>query len=96
MSTTTRVGVAGVLAEAQGRAGTASNADAAASYLVEGEVLEVLGSYGVAHVRAPDGSTFGVNRETPGICFARLHAGQRVRVEVAHKFNRVLHAQLIG
>jgi hypothetical protein len=69
---------------------------AVASFTVEGEVLEVLGDIGLAHVRIRDGSTFGLNRQTPGIQFADLREGQRVRVEVTHKFNRVLHAQLLG
>lgn len=72
-----------------------ADARAATSRLVECEVLEVLGCYGLAHVRAIDGSTYGLSRETPGVRFADLHEGQRVRVEVASKFNRVLRAQLL-
>lgn len=72
-----------------------ADAHTATSCLVEGEVLEVLSGYGLAHVRAMDGATYGLTRETPGVSFADLHEGQRVRVEVASKFNRVLHAQLL-
>lgn len=87
MSHTSRDGLTGA---------SATEARAATSRLVEGEVLEVLGGYGLAHVRALDGATYGLNRETPGLSFADVHEGQRVRVEVTHKFNRVLWAQLIG
>lgn len=72
-----------------------ADARTATSCLVEGEVLEVLGYYGLAHVRTMDGATYGLTRETPGVSFADLHEGQRVRVEIASKFNRVLHAQLL-
>jgi len=61
---------------------------------VDGEVLEVLADLGLAHVRTTDGSTFGLNRETPGLRFEELREGQRVRVQVAAKFGRVLHAEL--
>lgn len=87
MSHTSRDGPTGALA---------TEALAATSRLVEGEVLEVLVGYGLAHVRALDGVTYGLNRETPGVSFADLREGQRVGVEVTHKFNRVLWAQLIG
>lgn len=68
----------------------------ATSFTVEAVVLEVLAGYGLAHVRAADGSTFGLTVETPGIHFADVHEGQRVRVEVTRKFSHVLHAQLLG
>ncbi|MCW5665468.1 MAG: hypothetical protein KIT35_16670 [Piscinibacter sp.] len=74
---------------------SAAGARTTTSCVVEGEVVEVLGGYGLAHVRALDGSTYGLTRETPGVSFADLREGQRVRVEVAHKFNRVLRALLI-
>ena len=67
-----------------------------AAFTVEGEVVEVLSGYGLAHVRAPDGSLYGLNRETPGVVFKDLHEGQRVLVKIACEFNRVLHAQLIS
>lgn len=97
MSRKFRAGIAtaptGEALDVHGRSAYASAAD---SCLVEGEVLEVLPGYGLAHVRALDGSTYGLNRETPGVSVADLREGQRVRVQVARKFNRVLHAQLIG
>lgn len=68
----------------------------AAAFTVEGEVVEVLSGYGLAHVRAPDGSLYGLIRETPGVVFTDLHEGQRALVKVACQFNRVLRAQLIG
>lgn len=80
---------------AEARAEGIADPHAATSCLVEGEVLEVLGGYGLAHVRALDGFTYGLNRETPGVSFAELHEGQRVRMEVAPKFSRVLRAQLL-
>lgn len=67
----------------------------ATTFSVEGEVVEVLDGFGLAHVRAPDGTLYGLNRDTPGIRFADLREGKRVRVEVARKFSCVLHAQLI-
>lgn len=77
------------------RAEGAADVHTATSCLVEGEVLEVLDGYGLAHVLAPDGSLYGLTRETPGVSFADLHEGQRVRVEVVPKFNRVLRAQAL-
>lgn len=68
----------------------------ATSFTVEGVVLEVLAGYGLAHVRAADGSTYGLNQSTPGIDLVELRAGQRVRVEVTRKFGRVVHAMLLG
>ena len=94
MSQTSRDGLTDA-SGAEARAEGVANAHPATSCLVEGEVLEVLGGYGLAHVRALDGSTYGLNRETPGVSFAELHEGQRVRVEVAPKFSRVLRAQLL-
>jgi len=64
--------------------------------VVEGEVCEVLDGYGLAHVRGSDGSIYGLHRQTPGVQFGMLHVGRRVRIDVASKFSRVLHAQLIG
>lgn len=64
-------------------------------FTVEGVVFEVLGGYGLAHVRTEDGSVYGLNRATAGIEFSRLHEGQRFRLQVADKFSRVLHAQPI-
>jgi hypothetical protein len=104
MTRTSRIGFARALAadaaKASARAGRPADAHdsrVAATYLVlEGEVLEVLDGYGLAHVRAADGLTYGLTRRTPGVCFADLRKGQRVRVEVARKFNRVMYAQLLG
>lgn len=64
--------------------------------MVDCEVMEVLEGYGLAHVRAPDGATYGVTTQTPGIRFADLHEGQRIRVVVARKLSRVMHAELLG
>lgn len=68
----------------------------ATSFVVEGVVLEVLAGYGLAHLRAADGSTYGLNQWTPGIHLAELREGQRVRAEVTRKFSRVVHAVLLG
>jgi|GEM_PF-6232409 len=65
------------------------------SFLVEGEVVEVLAGIGLAHVRAANGLVYGLNRKTPGIAFDALQAGQRVQCQVAAKFHRVLHAALV-
>lgn len=94
MSHTSRDRLTGAPAT-EARAKGVADAHAATSCLIEGEVLEVLGCYGLAHVRTMDGSTYGLTRETPGVRFADLHEGQRVRVEVASKFKRVLRAQLL-
>lgn len=59
-------------------------------------MLEVLAGYGLAHVRAADGSTYGLNQSTPGIRLAELREGQRIRVEVTPKYGRVVHAVLLG
>lgn len=90
MSHTSRDGHAAASA-AEGRVG----ARTASSHLVVGEVLEVLHGYGLAHVRAQDGATYGLNRETPGVSFTGLREGQWVRMAVAPEFNRVLHAHLL-
>jgi len=39
-------------------------------FTVEGVVLEVLGGYGLAHVRAENGSVYGLNCLTAGVEFA--------------------------
>lgn len=66
------------------------------SFDVEGKVLEVLDTFGLAHVRTETGDTYGLNRQTPGIEFGQLHEGQRVRCTVTEKFHRVLHAELLA
>jgi hypothetical protein len=63
---------------------------------VEGEVFEVLDGYGLAHVRTSDSSIYALNRQTPGVLFENLQAGQRVRMNVTLKFRRVLHALLLS
>ena len=64
-------------------------------FTVEGVVLEVLGGYGLAHVRAKNGSVYGLNRLTAGVEFASLNEGQLVRMEIADKFGRVLRAEVL-
>ncbi len=64
-------------------------------FTVEARVIEVLEGFGLAHVRASDGSTFGLNSETPGVNIADLREGQLVILRIAPKFNRVLNAQLL-
>ena len=63
---------------------------------VNGEVVEILEGFGLAHVRTSQGQIYGLNRYTPGIEFSQLREGVRVRCEVTAKFHRVLHAQLIS
>lgn len=58
--------------------------------VLHGVVLEVLLGFGLAHVRAFDGSIYGLTRNTPGIRFDDLRVGQPVVIEVADKFARVL------
>jgi len=94
MSRSSRDGPAGA-SVAEAPADGLANARTAVSRLVDGEVLEVLDDYGLAHVRAQDGATYGLNRETPGVSFTDLREGQRVRLAVAPKFNRVLQAHLL-
>lgn len=67
----------------------------AKSFEVEGAVLEVLEDFGLAHIRTGEGTVYGVTRNTPGVEFAALHEGQRLRCEVTQKFHRVLHAELL-
>ena len=62
---------------------------------LDGEVVEVLKSLGLAHVRTSDGRICGLNRKTPGIKFSELRDGVRVHCKVTRTFNRVLHAELI-
>jgi len=66
------------------------------TFNVEGKIIEVLASYQIAHVRTPDSSTYGLNRQTPGVKFEELQQGQRLRLAVTAKFGRVLHAQSLG
>ncbi len=62
---------------------------------VERSVFEVLEGFGLAQLRAADGSVYGVKRDTPGVEFAELREGRRYRCAVTGKFNRVLRAQVI-
>ena len=72
------------------------NCEDAASFEIEGEIVEVLPGYGLAHVQTAEGQVYGLNRTTPGIDFEEIHAGQQVRCVVTLEFNRVLHAWLLG
>lgn len=54
------------------------------------EVVEVLPAFGLAHLRADDGRTLGVNRDTPGVEFDALKVGDRYLCEVAQPFSRVV------
>ena len=63
---------------------------------VNGEVVEMLEGFGLAHVRTCQGQIYGLNRDTPGIEFSQLREGVRVRCKVTAKFHRVVPAQLIG
>jgi len=62
---------------------------------IEGVVLEVFPTFGMAHVRTALGSVYGLNRTTPGVDFDRLQEGQRLLCEVKEKFHRVVHATLV-
>lgn len=64
--------------------------------VIEGEVLEVLEVFGVAHVLTSDGWLYGLTRCTPGIVFDELRVGQRVRASVTRKLSRVLYAEPLG
>lgn len=65
-------------------------------FTVEGVVFEVLGGYGIAHVRTKDGSVYGLTRATVGIEFSHLREGQRFSLQATDKFGREQHAQQIG
>lgn len=65
------------------------------STVVDGEVVEVLEGMGLAHVRASDGTVYGINRQTAVVQFAALRPGQHVRCHVTARFHRVLHADVI-
>ena len=67
----------------------------ASSFVVEGEIVEVLRGLGLAHVRGANGVAYGLNPTTPGIAFEALRAGQRVQCRVTAKFHRVLHAEVL-
>lgn len=55
-----------------------------------GTVIEVLPTLGLAHVCCDDGSVVGVNRDTPGVEFDRLRAGDVLELEVQQPFSRVV------
>lgn len=60
---------------------------------MRGTVLEVLPVLGLAHVRCDDGSVVGVNRETPGVQFDRLLAGDVLELDVRQPFSRVVQVR---
>lgn len=74
---------------------TQHEAFADAPLVVEGKVVEVLLGMGLAHLRASDGSVYGLRPKTPGVEWRELRAGQRFRCQVTMKFNRVLQAELL-
>lgn len=51
-----------------------------AHIVADGEVIEVLPTFGIAHVRVENGVLIGIRRQTPGLSFERIQVGQRVRV----------------
>jgi HAD domain in Swiss Army Knife RNA repair proteins len=65
-------------------------------YEAEGEVGEVLSTFGLANILCQDGKCYAVNRTTPGVQFDALEVGMRVRCRVADKFSRVLYARVVG
>jgi hypothetical protein len=65
-------------------------------FYVDGEVVEVLTGFGLAHVRVSEGTVYGLTRHTPGVDFDKLREGQLIRVQAERKFSRVLRAELIG
>jgi hypothetical protein len=66
------------------------------TFEVEGNIFEVLERFGLAHFRTPDGIIYGVARRTPGVDFAQLQEGTRVRCEVTDKYHRVLRAKVVA
>lgn len=66
---------------------------ASRSAFVVGEIVEVLPGLGLAHLRTADGTVYGLSRNTPGVAFDSLQAGQRLRCEVTERFHRVLRAE---
>lgn len=64
--------------------------------IVEGQIIEVLEGFGVAHMLTPDGFLYGLNRRTPGVDFRALQVGQRVQASVTRRLHRVLQATLIA
>jgi hypothetical protein len=65
-------------------------------FCVDGEVIEVLTDFGLAHVRTSEGTVYGITRHTPGVVFDKLREGQKIRIQAEKKFSRVSHAELIG
>lgn len=63
---------------------------------VDTMVFEVLEGIGLAHVRTADGRVCGLNRKTEGTEFSKLRDRLLLRCKVSRKFNRVLHAELVG
>lgn len=55
-----------------------------------GTVIEVLPTLGLAHVRCDDGSVVGVHRDTPGVPFDELQAGDVLELEVLQPFSRAV------
>ncbi|WP_374569460.1 hypothetical protein [Ideonella sp.] len=60
---------------------------------MRGTVIEVLPTLGIAHVRCDDGSVVGVNRDTPGVPFDDLQAGDVLELEVLQPFSRAAKAR---
>lgn len=58
-----------------------------------GTVIEVLPTLGLAHVRCDDGSVVGVNRDTPGVPFDELQAGDVLELEVLQPFSRAVNVR---
>ena len=63
---------------------------------VEGVVVEVFPSCGLAHVRTASGAIYGLNCGTPGITFEELREGQVLQCGVTEKFHRVHSASLVA
>lgn len=62
---------------------------------VDGEVLEILRGFRLAHVRASDECVYGLTSRTPGVSFADLDEGALVHMSAASRFRRVLSARLL-
>jgi hypothetical protein len=64
-------------------------------FIVEAEVIEVLPTFGLAHLRADSGHLLGVTRNTPGANFEEICEGQKYLCTVDQKFSRVLRCSLV-
>lgn len=63
-------------------------------FFIEGRLVEIISSAGLALVKVPNGNIYHLHPETPGINFKDLQVGQIIKLEVITTLTRVLSAQI--